>query len=231
MSEERKIETTSANPESPAPAVVLDREAYADRLAQASGQPAPETADWLARLMPAKDIAGVKLPGMGMLDPTKPDQYRDFFRDDFASSRRRLASRARAWISLLGAAGDSAEATDLVDEKLRSSNALLEKNEKSIADAVRPLERSYRQLDAFFANAKVRPDDKVDAFVVNANPEKLMDPDDRTSFEQLAKEIQKAYLSFSMRKNYGLLVMPGWWATSRSSTDWRNSATRTSSTS
>jgi hypothetical protein len=199
-----------------APSVTTTREAvgrdeYAKNVARIKGTDVEAAANYLRKVMPSKEMMGVRLPGLGMLDPTAKGQWDEFLGSpDFAESRERLQTRIGSWIEILSGAEESGEAAETLDERIAALQQLFDKNQAMALDATRELERAYRMAAGFFANAQLEAGDKVDAWVYNAHPEKLLDPDDTTNWDALARAIQTEYRDFSMRKTFGLLCIPGW---------------------
>jgi hypothetical protein len=73
----------------------------------------------------------------------------------------------------------------------------------------RPLEKTYREIDSFFYEARLNPGENVDYIsFVNASPDKhfdkIMDPDDGLASKVPNRE------NFDMRNLTGLVVMPDW---------------------
>ena len=80
-------------------------------------------------------------------------------------------------------------------------------NLKKIHEEIQQLEVTYRTLDAFFANAG---QGKMDCLtLMNVNKEELGTYNSRDT-ESIKEELEKHYDRLNLRKNYSLLVLPGY---------------------
>ncbi|MEE9443248.1 MAG: hypothetical protein V3V99_11355 [candidate division Zixibacteria bacterium] len=166
----------------------------------------------LSALMPSfKTPDGDLVRGVEWLDPKKSFQRKEFLnKKDFAGQRKLLAQRLDAWINALAAD----EADDDKRKKLSEKSAKLEenlkKNMKKVHRANREIETTYRAIDKFFANAQQEPDEKVNAYFVNASAEELANPDDKEKFEEVSKAVADLYREWSIKECFSMAVVPGY---------------------
>ncbi len=166
----------------------------------------------LAALMPSfKTPDGDLVRGVEWLDPKKSFQRKEFLtKNDFAGQRKLLAQRLTNWVEHLSKSDDpDAIRKNLTDGATRME-ANLEKNMKKVHQAGRELECTYRAIDKFFANAQQEPDEKVNAWFVNASAEELSDPDDKEKFEQMSKAVADLYREWSIKECFAMACVPGW---------------------
>jgi hypothetical protein len=166
----------------------------------------------LASLLPSfKTVEGDLVRGVEWLDPKKEFQRKEFLsKAEHARQRELLSERLSAWIEMLSSDSNVDAIRKTVAEEATKLEANLQKNMKSVHRASRELETTYRAVDKFFTNAQAEPDDKVDAFFVNAGLEQLMDPDDKEKFEQLAKAIADEFREWGIKRCYSMCVVPGY---------------------
>ncbi|MCL1592760.1 MAG: hypothetical protein M3132_00230 [Actinomycetia bacterium] len=189
----------------------MDAAEYASALQEVGVGDAKKTLTWLGKMMPKAVSGGVKLPALTLLDPGKKSQYKDFLgKETWNEPRKLLKQRLGAWIRAI----ESADELDDIQEKASERNdqlaELINENLAGAFETIRPVEKAYRALDGFFANAQVEPGADVDAWFFNANSEQLMDSDDRDLFDSLATTIREEYKFFSLKNVYSNLVIPGW---------------------
>jgi hypothetical protein len=166
----------------------------------------------LGKYMPSAKVDGTQMPALDLLDPTKKKQYESLVRNkEFADTRDMLAQRLRVWSGMLSAAEDKSDVVEAAQQRLERLEALLNKNLASVYESIRPLETTYRAVDAFFMNAAVEAGDKVDASFINASMDQLLDPNDRTVYEEgLAASIQTRFRDWTLKETFSNLVVPGW---------------------
>ncbi len=166
----------------------------------------------LAALLPSfKTADGDLVRGVEWLDPKKSFQRKEFLtKPDFAGQRKLLAQRLKTWLEFLA----KDEKVDDIRKKLTDEATKLEenlnKNMKKVHRAARELETTYRAIDKFFANAQQEPDEKVNAYFVNASAEELANPDDREKFENMAKAVADLYREWSIKECFSIAVVPGY---------------------
>jgi len=166
----------------------------------------------LADLMPSfKTTENDLVRGVEWLDPKKSFQRKEFLnKKEFSGQRKLLAQRLAAWIEFLA----TDESGDAIRQKLTDEAAKLEenlkKNMKKVHQAAREIETTYRAIDKFFANAQLEPDEKVNAWFVNASAEELANPDDREKFEKMSKAVADLYREWSIKECFSMAVVPGY---------------------
>ncbi|WP_446743865.1 hypothetical protein [Silvibacterium acidisoli] len=125
---------------------------------------------------------------------------------------------ARDFITQLSSVTDSLEESDTFDETLRKLQALIDRAEKlrddlleEVYEHVRPMERSYRQLQIFFENCKVydgKQRKPVELHVWNTDPAKIEGVFSVT-LAAIENFCRKRNDNFNFRDDICNLVMPG----------------------
>jgi len=166
----------------------------------------------LAALLPSfKTADGDLVRGIEWLDPKKGFQRKEFLtKKDFASQRKLLSQRLKTWVEFLSGADDLDQTRQRLTDEATKLEANLEKSMKKVHRASREIESTYRAIDKFFSNAQQEPDEKVNAYFVNASAEELTNPDDKEKFETLAKEIADLYREWSIKECFSMCVVPGY---------------------
>jgi len=166
----------------------------------------------VASLLPSfKTSDGDLVRGVEWLDPKKDFQRKDFLtKPDFAKQRMLLGQRLKIWAEHL-AKSDKADAIrKSLNETAAKLEQNLEKNMKKVHTASREIETTYRAIDKFYANAQQEPDEKVNAWFVNASAAELSNPDDREKFESVAKEVADFFREWDITEAYAMAVVPGY---------------------
>lgn len=163
-------------------------------------------------LLPSfKTADGDLVRGVEWLDPKKGFQRKEFLtKPEFATQRRLLAQRLKMWTEFLSKKQDTEEIRKTLTEEATKLEANLEKNMRKVHQAGRELETTYRAVDKFFSNAQQEPDEKVNAYFVNASAEELTNPNDKEKFEQLSKAIADLYREWSIKECFSMCVVPGY---------------------
>ena len=166
----------------------------------------------LAALLPSfKTADGDLVRGVEWLDPKKSFQRKEFLtKKDFAGQRKLLAQRLATWVQFLGKDEKVDDIRKTLTEEATKLEENLNKNMKKVHRASRDIETTYRAIDKFFANAQQEPDEKVNAFFVNASAEELTNPDDKEKFENMAKAVSDLYREWSVKECFAMAVVPGY---------------------
>lgn len=167
--------------------------------------------DKIAPLLPSfKTLEGDLLRGIEWLNPQKTFQREQFLtKPEFATGREQLLLRLKAWRETLGTDKAIDELRRELDQQVEKLETNLNQNLKNVHKEVRPLETTYRGIDAFFLNAKQDPDEPISVYFSNISIEELTDPDDREKFEELGKYVGDLFREFSVRDCYSVCVIPG----------------------
>ncbi|HEX7400839.1 MAG TPA: hypothetical protein VF369_01550 [candidate division Zixibacteria bacterium] len=165
----------------------------------------------IATLLPSfKTLEGELIRGIEWLDPKKTFQREQFLtKPEFAPGREQLSLRLKAWRETLAADKAIDQLRRDLDQQVEKLEANLTQNLKKVHMEARDLEMIYRAIDAFFMNAKQEPDEPINVYFSNLSVEELVNPDDRSKFEELGKDVGDLFKEFSVRDCYSICVIPG----------------------
>lgn len=163
------------------------------------------------------------IKGVQNMDPRRPAERNIFLNEStYEESRKRVKNELDMWIELLDQGG--ANRIELVEEckkNLERAEENLSTNLRTVHEEVADLEKTYRSLDAFFANAG---QSKLDCLtLMNVNKQELgtHDSDDTNAVRQ---ELEEYYDRLSLKNNYSLLVIPGYLGDSDTVRMWGSTA-------
>lgn len=149
------------------------------------------------------------IDGMSNLSPSRKARRNIFLTDEqWARERSLLANRLKVWIDLLKSGGDAVGMRDKAKEQALQVEETLNVNLLSALERTRELEASYRSLALFYRNTEV---DKVkNISIMNADPEQLRDLDNTLFIDRVRDELKHNFDRLDLRRNYSLLVVPGY---------------------
>lgn len=181
-----------------------------------------------------KDLAGILTPATGSLlfEGTKikifagakeipadnPEKAREALskqlkitgsKEADVNSAYSYLKRLETFVEMLSNANDYKSLVENTKKSKEVTSTVFNKNMSKIFDEQRQLEKTYREIDSFFYEARLNPGENVDYIsFVNASPDRhfdlLNDPD-----SGLASFLPNRD-NFDMRSLMGLIVMPEW---------------------
>ena len=147
--------------------------------------------------------------GIAAMNPERAARKKAFLNDsDRKAQRKKLESNLNLWIELLKSADSVSEMLEQAEEKAISAASLLEKNQLAAINKVRNLEQSYRNVMLFYKNTE--SDKLTNVSIMNASREQITDLDNSRFIDHVAAELKQNYDKLDLKKNYSLLVLPGW---------------------
>lgn len=159
------------------------------------------------------------------LNPERRARKELFLTEDSAKQERgQLLKRLEIWESALSRTEHIAELVVSCGEKAVEADRVLKANLKKALDRTRVLERSYRSVDLFFKNTGEGKADRVS--FMNADPGQLRDLDSSHFIEAVAEELNANYDRLDLRRNYSLLVIPGYLGSNKLLEKWAKIAHR-----
>lgn len=144
------------------------------------------------------------------LNPTGSKALKETFLKDKSNEAKKLAlkNRLQLMVDILGKSKDSVEILDNFKKGFESVNSLYNNNIKEALDKTEELEASYRSIDLFFKNSG---SEKIkNLTIVNAHMSQLKDLDNDQYAKAVSSEFADDYDKIDLRKNYSLLVIPGY---------------------
>ena len=165
------------------------------------------------------------IKGVENMDPRRKAVKNVFLSDAaYEDARKRLQNELSLWVDILEAGGnDPMEIIDSCKSECEKAERNLSENLFCIHDEIKNLEVTYRSLDSFFANAG---QGKVDCItLMNVNKEELGDHDSEDTLA-IRDEIEKVFDILSLKKNYSMLVVPGYLGDAETVRMWAQTAYR-----
>lgn len=143
------------------------------------------------------------------MNPRRKAVKNIFLQDSaYVESRKRLKNELNLWVSILE--GDSTDRDAIIEtcEKERDkAERNLSANLLNVHEEIHDLEVTYRSLDSFFANAG---QGKIDWLtLMNVNTEELNEHESDDTIA-IREALEKYYDRLSLKRNYSLLVIPGY---------------------
>jgi hypothetical protein len=93
-------------------------------------------------------------------------------------------------------------------EKLNAAEENLKKNIGTALESTRELEQAYRSVHLFYKNTE--SDKLKNVVLLNASMDQIKDLDNPRFIEYVDDELKQNYDRLDLRKNYSLMVVPGY---------------------
>ncbi|MCL1941991.1 MAG: DUF5458 family protein [Candidatus Azobacteroides sp.] len=147
--------------------------------------------------------------GIAAMNPERKARKKAFLVEENSKVQRsELRSKINLWIDLLSSTSSINEMLEKAQEKATGVSQLLSENQLTAVEAVRSLEQSYRNVMLFYKNTE---EDKLSNItVVNASHDQITDLDNSRFIDFIVNELKQNYDKLDLRKNYSLLVIPGY---------------------
>lgn len=167
-----------------------------------------DSVDNLAKYGGFQLIKGL-VKGIDNMDPRKKAVKNIFLSDStYKDARKRLKNELQQWVNILDKGGkDPSEIIEECQKECSKAERCLKNNLFTVHSEAAKLEVAYRSLDAFFSNAG---QGKIDCLtLMNINKEDVGSHDSEDTIA-IRDELEKYYDKLSLKKNYSLLVLPGY---------------------
>lgn len=163
--------------------------------------------------------------GLENMDPRRRAVKNIFLSDStYEEARKSLKNELQMWVEILERGeSDTMQIIDMCTKECEQASRNLSDNLFNIHEEIRALEVAYRSLDSFFANAG---QSKVDCLsLMNVDKAELAGHDSEDTVT-VRDELEKYYDKLSLKRNYSLLVMPGYMGDSDTVRMWAQTAYR-----
>jgi hypothetical protein len=145
---------------------------------------------------------------------------------DFAEQRNKLKNDLAGWIALISGNESQSQLVDKCVETRKNLEKNLKKNLKKAFKRTAKLETSYRTVGNFFKNSGQA---RLNCLtLLNADKEDLKDSDSKF-FKAVVDELGRNFDRLNLKKNYSLLVIPGYLGSKQAIDIWAKAAYRTKS--
>lgn len=173
--------------------------------------PAQQVADSVKQLerFGGFEFVETTIEGAQNLNPAKKARKSIFLTEKGSEKERRLLKkRLEAWTALLANHDELTTMVEEADGKTQLAAGTLRRNLKKAIDETKALETAYRSVALFYKNADTEKIKNIS--IVNADAEQIQDLDNTLFFDAIANELRQNYDKLDLRKNYSLLVLPGY---------------------
>jgi len=155
------------------------------------------------------DLIEVSIDGTQNLNPTRKARKKIFLTEASKKDERdELKRTLKLWESLLSEPGSVSDMVEKSQLKSESADKLLRQNQLRALEATKNLERSYRNVAFFFKNAEAEKLKNVN--FLNASNEQCQDLDNTRFADAVREELVRNFDKLDLRKNYSLMVVPGY---------------------
>ena len=165
------------------------------------------------------ELIGTSIDGLQNLNPEKKARKKIFLTDnEKKKERENLIQSLQLWYGLIADTNTVADMATKAEQQSEEASILLKKNLATAIHETKNLERSYRSVDMFFNNAE---SDKIkNLSILNASPDQLKDLDSPEYIDAVAEELRDNYDRLDLRRNYSILVVPGYLGSPRIIDKW-----------
>lgn len=149
------------------------------------------------------------IDGYSNMNPNRKARRNIFLTDkQWDAERRALARCLSVWEKLIRKELTVEQMLEKAKETALQAEELLNKNLKAALARTHDLEQAYRSVAYFYKNTE---SDKVkNVTIVNASMEQLRDLDNTIFADYISKELKQNFDRLDLRRNYSLLVVPGY---------------------
>lgn len=149
------------------------------------------------------------IDGFSNLNPTRKARRNIFLSDaQWENERKVLANRLEVWINLLKSGQSAEQMRDKAKERALHVEDLLNKNLSKVLARTRELETSYRSVALFYRNTESQKVKNIT--IINAEMDQLKDLDNPVFIDYISNELKHNFDRLDLRRNYSLLVIPGY---------------------
>lgn len=155
------------------------------------------------------DLIEMSIDGTQNLNPTRKARKKIFLTEASKREERdELKRTLKLWADLLSQPGSISDMVEKSQQKSESAEKLLKENQLRALEATKNLERSYRNVAFFFKNAEA--DKLKNVNFMNASNEQCQDLDNTRFIDAVREELWRNFDKLDLRKNYSLMVVPGY---------------------
>lgn len=149
------------------------------------------------------------IDGFSNLNPSRKARRNIFLSDaQWENERKVLANRLEVWIDLLKSGQSAEQMRDKAKERALHVEDLLNKNLNKVLARTRELETAYRSVALFYRNTESQKVKNIT--IVNAEMDQLTDLDNPLFIDYISNELKQNFDRLDLRRNYSLLVIPGY---------------------
>lgn len=149
------------------------------------------------------------IDGFSNLNPARKARRNIFLSDaQWENERKVLANRLEVWLDLLKSGQSAEQMRDKAKERALHVEELLYKNLSKVLTRTHDIETSYRSVALFYRNTESKKVKNIT--IVNADMDQLKDLDNPLFIDYIGNELKQNFDRLDLRRNYSLLVIPGY---------------------
>jgi Type VI secretion system, TssC, VipB len=157
---------------------------------------------------------------VSLVEPFAPDIERvvsernkkRFLEDEYAQEERLiLKEQMLALARMLRKAENANELRALAQDELNQNETVFNKNVNTILEAVRPLERSFRELEIYFQNANAAKQKINNLTILPVNQDALLNHESDVVHDKINKLLMNEATNVDQTNAYSMLVIPTLW--------------------
>lgn len=171
----------------------------------------------MSEVKTAQDIIATKKAGKAIeeiFNVIHPAPSKSALSDIFtAETAGQFMQRVADFSGLLSASDSHAQALKKLDQQIARLEAIRDEVLAQVYEKIRPLERSYREIQLFFENAEVRDNQQrppVEFYIFNADTRAITSDVNSSTIQAIDEFVQSRNDSFNFRQFICNMVVPGY---------------------
>lgn len=155
------------------------------------------------------DLLESFIEGAQNLNPERKARRNIFLSEEQKKDERAALLKALSvWQDVLESSNDISSMVETSEKKAEQAQRVLETNLAKAVEETRDLERSYRNVALFMKNTE--SDKLKNVSFINCELDQLKDLDNTRFIDHIAEELKQNYDRLDLRRNYSILVLPGY---------------------
>ncbi|MBL7753332.1 MAG: DUF5458 family protein [Chitinophagaceae bacterium] len=155
------------------------------------------------------DLLESFIEGAQNLNPERKARRNIFLSEEQKKDERAALLKALSvWQDVLESSNDISSMVETSEKKAEQAQRVLESNLAKAVEETRDLERSYRNVALFMKNTE--SDKLKNVSFINCELDQLKDLDNTRFIDHIAEELKQNYDRLDLRRNYSILVLPGY---------------------
>ncbi len=175
---------------------------------QAGHAPMEESLNALAKAG-GFDFLEAVVDGVDNLNPQRKAKKNIFLTDSNKKAQRaEVKKRIAMWLELLESSENVSAMVDKSTAKGEVAEKLLKGNLKKVMETTKELETAYRSVHLFYKNTESSKLKNLS--IMNAAMSQITDLDEPKFIEHVSEELKHNFDRLDLRRNYSLMVIPGY---------------------
>ncbi len=185
---------------------------------QAGHAPMEESLNALAKAG-GFDFLEAVVDGVDNLNPQRKAKKNIFLTDSNKKAQRaEVKKRIGMWLELLENSENVSAMVDKSTAKGEVAEKLLKGNLKKVMETTKELETAYRSVNLFYKNTESSKLKNLS--IMNAAMSQITDLDEPKFIEHVAEELKHNFDRLDLRRNYSIMVIPGYMGSNKVVDKW-----------